>query len=122
MTIESTGDETFALGDGSPAGDLDLDLAGYETVTGATAGGTTTIENEHPEGLMRAELPSGAFTSPVGFSITRIDPATLPPEGGVDPVVAYQFDFAVPTLNSAARLTFEVSARRPRRGDARRTS
>ena len=108
VTIESTGDETFALGDGSPAGDLDLDLVGYEAVTGATAGGTTTIENDHPEGLMRAELPSGAFTSPVGFSITRVDPATLPPDGDVDPVVAHQFNFAVPTLNSAARLTFEV--------------
>ena len=58
---------------------------------------------------MRAELPSGAFTSPVGFSITRTDPATLPPEGGVDPVVAYEFDFAVPTLNSPATLTFQVS-------------
>ena len=108
VTIESTGDATFALGDGSSAGDLDLDLAGYATVTGATAGGTTTIENEHPEGLMRAELPSGAFTSPVGFSITRADPATLPPEGGVDPLVAYEFDFAVPTLNSPATLTFQV--------------
>ena len=108
VTIESTGDETFALGDASPAGDLDLDLAGYAAVTGATAGGTTTIENDHPEGLMRAELPSGAFTTPVGFSITRVDPATLPPVDDVDPVVAHQFNFAVPTLNSAARLTFEV--------------
>ena len=57
---------------------------------------------------MRAELPAGAFASPVGFSITRLDPAALPPEGDVDPVVAYRFDFAVPTLNSAATLTFEV--------------
>ena len=68
---------------------------------------------------MRAEMPSGAFTSPVGFSITRVDPATLPPDGDVDPVVAHQFDFAVPTLNSAAEPDLRGSARRPRRGDAR---
>jgi hypothetical protein len=109
LSLETTGSGVLDLADVAVGGDASVAAAGYTTVTGATAGGATTIENEHPEGLMRAELPAGAFTSPVGFSITRADPAALPPEGGVDPVVAYEFDFDVPTLNSPATLAFQVS-------------
>ena len=66
---------------------------------------------------MRAELPAGSYASPVDFTLTRLAPNALPPENGtaagggaasIDPVAAYQFGFAVPTLNSAATLTFEV--------------
>ena len=64
LTLDTTGDGPLALGDGSPAGDLDLDTAGYGAVSGATAGGSTTIENEHPEAVMRAVLPAGAFSAP----------------------------------------------------------
>ena len=42
------------------------------------------------------------------FTITRLDPAALPAEGNVDPVVAYAFEFGVPTLNSPAELSFAV--------------
>jgi len=53
----------------------------------------------------------------VSFSITHLDPSALPPESGtsaegtpaiVDPVAAYQFTFAVPTLNADATLTFDI--------------
>ena len=117
LTLETTGSGPLALGDGSPAGNLDLDTAGYAAVSGATGAGSTTIESEHPEAVMRTVLPSGAFTAPVDFTLTRIDPAALPPQDGaaagggaavVDPVAAYQFGFGVPTLNQDATLTFEV--------------
>jgi hypothetical protein len=65
---------------------------------------------------MSVELPANAFTAPVGFSITPLDPAVLPgtgaaPAGGVltlSTLAAYQFTFAVPTLNAAATLDFGV--------------
>ncbi len=108
LTLDTTGSGILDIGVGSPSGDLDLDTVGYGGVTGATAGGSTTIETEHPEALMRAVLPAGAFSAPVPFSITRLDPAALPPEGSVDPVVAYTFEFGVPTLNSPAELSFAI--------------
>ena len=108
LTLDTTGSGPIALGDGSPAGDLDLDTTGYDEVSGATAGGVTAVSSAHTEALMRAVLPADAFTEPVAFAISRIDPAALPPEGNVDPVVAYEFEFAVPTLNSPATLTFQV--------------
>jgi len=53
----------------------------------------------------------------VGFTITHVDPNSLPPETGVsftgtavtvDPVTAYNFNFAIPTLNADATLVFDV--------------
>ena len=110
MTIETTGDETFALGDASPAGDLDLDHAGLRGRRRRHRG----RNHDDRERCIREGLDArrAAVAEPSArrsaFSITRVDPATLPPDGDVDPVVAHRFDFAVPTLNSAARLTFEV--------------
>jgi hypothetical protein len=61
---------------------------------------------------MSVQLPDGAFTTPVSFSITHQDPAALVPEGGtlsngtpaiIDPLAAYQFTFGVPTLNQPLR-------------------
>ena len=57
---------------------------------------------------MRVVLPGDAFSAPVPFTITRLDPAALPPEGNVDPIVAYAFEFGVPTLDSPAELSFAV--------------
>ena len=66
---------------------------------------------------MTAALPAGAFGAAVPFTITHIEPASLPAEAGtgaggaaatIDPVAAWQFDFDVPTLNEDATLTFEI--------------
>ncbi|HMJ94526.1 MAG TPA: hypothetical protein VK486_01660 [Thermoleophilaceae bacterium] len=117
LTLESTGAGNLDVGGGEVSGNLDLDLTGYDTVTGATPAGSLNVETSRAEATMRAELPAGTFTGPVGFTLTRLDPAALPPESGaaagggtaaVDPVAAYQFDFDVPTLNSDATLTFDV--------------
>ena len=117
VTIESSGTGTFSMGDGSPGGAVDLGLSGYTTVSGATAGGETSITNATTEAVMSVALPSGSFTTPVSFSITHQDPVTLVPADGtlsngtpgiIDPVAAYQFVFGVPTLNQDASLTFDI--------------
>jgi hypothetical protein len=117
VNIESTGSGTFSIGDGSPAGEVDLVLIGYTSLSGATAGGQTSITNETAEARMSVELPGGAYVTPVNFSITHQGPATLMPAGGtlpdgtsgmIDPVAAYQFNFGVPTLNQDASLVFEI--------------
>jgi hypothetical protein len=56
--------------------------------------------------------------TPVSFSLTRIDPIALVPENGldadavaatIDPIAAYQFNFAVPTLDRDAALSFDIT-------------
>jgi hypothetical protein len=117
LTLESTGAGNLDVGGGEVSGNLDLDLTGYDSVSGATPAGNLNVETSRAEATMRAELPAGTFTAPVGFTLTRLNPSALPPESGaaadggtaaVDPVAAYQFDFDVPTLNSDATLTFDV--------------
>jgi len=67
---------------------------------------------------MTAVLAAGTFDHAVAFTVTRIDPAMLPPEPGqdstggaatIDPLAAYQFDFDIPTLGQDAALTFEIN-------------
>ncbi|MGH2808649.1 MAG: hypothetical protein ACRDKT_15400, partial [Actinomycetota bacterium] len=117
LDVESCGDGTFTPGPVSPGGDTELDTEGYETVAGTTAAGSTTVETAHAEATMRAQIPGAAFVTPVAFEITRIAPTTLPPEEGtapdggmatIDPIAAYEFGFAVPTLNHDATLSFEI--------------
>ena len=117
LTVESCGADTFTPGSASASGDTTLTTAGYTTISGTTAAGTTTVSNATPDALMRVRLPAGSFVTPVSFSIARLDPATLAPESGqpagggaatIDPVVAYQFTFDVPTLNQDTTLTFDV--------------
>ncbi len=114
VTVASTGTEVFSLGDGSVAGNVDLDLTGYTSVTGATAGGETSISNTNGAATMTVDLPAGTFTTPVSFAITNL--AVLSPEQGtspsgtaiIDPVAGYQFTFGVPALNQDASLTFDI--------------
>ena len=67
---------------------------------------------------MTAALAHGTFAGSVPFTVTRLDPAVLPPEPGqdstggaatIDPLAAYQFNFAIPTLGQNATLTFEIN-------------
>jgi hypothetical protein len=91
--VEVDGDETVAA----------EDAAG---VTANTAGGTTDVSILGGTAAMHVVLPDGAFDQPVAFTITRRgdDPA----EGQVDPLAGYAFAFAVPTLNTDARLAFTI--------------
>ncbi len=117
LTLESTGAGTLDIGAATVGGDADIEAADHDGVTGATANGSTTVTNIHPEATMTAALPAGAFGAPIPFTITHLDPASLPPGQGtgagggaatIDPVAAWQFAFDVPTLNEDASLTFEV--------------
>ena len=66
---------------------------------------------------MHLQIPAASFTTPVSFSVTRVDPVALVPESGlnasgsgatIDPIAAYQFTFAVPTLDRDAELSFDI--------------
>src|SRR5687767_565176 len=117
LIVESCGTGTFTPGPAAPGGNTTLTTTGYTIITGTTANGTTTLSNTTSEASMTAQLPAGSFTTPVSFSLTHLDPATLVPEPGldannapatIDPVAAYQITFGVPTLNQNATLTFDV--------------
>jgi hypothetical protein len=117
LTIESTGAGTFSMGTPDVTGDTTFTTAGYTAVAGTTARRTTTISNATGEAIMYVRLQEGAFSTPVEFQLTHLEAAGLLPQAGlapggvsaiVDPVTAYQFTFAVPTLNRTANLTFDV--------------
>jgi uncharacterized delta-60 repeat protein len=118
LTVESCGTGTFSLTGTSTGGSLLAWTTGYDTMTGMTAAGSTTLSNATSQAVMTVQLEAETFTSPVSFSVARLDAAALPTEDGVDsagepvivdPVVAYQITFGVPTLNRDATLTFEVN-------------
>jgi Periplasmic copper-binding protein (NosD)/RTX calcium-binding nonapeptide repeat (4 copies) len=112
------------------AGATGIDLASLSTVggdesvqaqtsvTAVTADGSTEVKLFPAEAHMTAALATGTFAHPVRFTVTRLDPAALPPETGqsatggpavIDPLAAYAFRFATPTLNQQATLTFEIN-------------
>ena len=102
----------------------DLTAQAVQTVMAATADGTTTVTLATAEAGLTALLTTGTFASPVAFTASQFDPITLPPEAGqdasgaaatIDPLFAYQFSFAIPTLDIDALLTFQidVAALRP---------
>jgi sugar lactone lactonase YvrE len=117
ITVVSRGTGTFVVGDASAGGDMTLTLTDYGEVSGTTAAGTTAVENKKGADRMTLTLPPGASATPTPFTMTRRDPASLPPEAGtdaagdpalIDPVSAYTFSFAVPDLAVNASLAFIV--------------
>lgn len=117
LTIETTGTGTFPMGDGTVAGELTLDATGYTDISGATPVGALDLTAANLDAVMHLQIQAATFTTPVGFSLTRLDPVAFVPEDGldagaapatIDPIAAYQFTFAVPTLNRDASLTFDI--------------
>ena len=117
LTVETTGTGSFPMGDGTVTGDLTLDATGYTDMSGATPVGSLDLTSTNLEAVMRLQVQSASFTTPVAFSVTRVDPVALVPESGldaggtpatIDPIAAYQFTFAVPTLNRDAALSFDI--------------
>ena len=118
VTVETTGTGTFDMGTGTVAGDATLDATGYTDVTGNTPGGALDITATRAEAVMHLQIQAATFATPVGFTVTRVDPVALAPESGIDasgapatidPIAAYQFTFAVPTLNRDAALSFDIT-------------
>jgi hypothetical protein len=118
LTIETTGSGSLPMGDDATVtGDLTLDATGYTDMSGNTPGGNLDLTATRAEAVMHLQIQAATFATPVGFTVTRVDPVGLAPEGGldeggdpatIDPVAAYQFDFAVPTLDRDAELSFDI--------------
>ncbi len=117
LTVETTGTGAFPMGDGTVTGELTLDATGYTDISGATPVGSLDLTSTNLEAVMNLQVQSASFTTPVTFSVTRVDPVALVPESGldaggapatIDPIAAYQFTFAVPTLNRDATLSFDI--------------
>ena len=97
-----------------------LESAGGDVVVGSnnTAHGTTAVTLISGTAAMDARLSEATFTEPTAFSVQRWDETQLQAESAVDgegntfsvdPIVGYQFDFAVPTLGQHAELAFELA-------------
>jgi hypothetical protein len=117
VIIETTGTGSFPMGDGTVTGDISLDAAGYTEISGTTPGGALDLTATHSEAVMHLQIQAATFLAPVSFTVTRVDPVALVPESGldasgapatIDPIAAYQFNFAVPTLNRDAALSFDI--------------
>jgi sugar lactone lactonase YvrE len=116
MAVEVSGQTVVDISGAETTGDLTINADGATTLTTKTGGSATSVTMVNGAATMNAMLPDGTFESPVLFSITRLDPETLPAEGttlssapvAVAPMAAYQFDFAVPALGQEAVLTFEI--------------
>jgi hypothetical protein len=96
----------------------DMTVEAMNSIIAVTADGSTEVTLLSATANMTASLATGTFANPVAFTVTRVDPAALPPEPGldfsgssatIDPLAAYQFDFAIPTLGQEASLTFEIN-------------
>jgi hypothetical protein len=112
MTIETTGSGTFDVSGADVEGNTSLTTDGYTEVAAQTAGGETAVTMFNSAATMEVTLPDGALTSanPVTFSIERLPGGGVETVGGemVTHLETYAFDFAIPTLNSAAELNFEI--------------
>ena len=105
------------MGGSTVAGDLTLDATGYTDMSGTTPAGELDLTATNLEAVMHLQVQAASFATPVSFSLTRLDPIALVPESGldangspatIDPIAAYQFTFAVPTLNRDAALSFDI--------------
>jgi hypothetical protein len=112
ITLESTGTGSFSIGSPEVTGEVELTLTGYTTVSASTGGGATGVIMINNEATMEVTRPDGAFASetPVAFSITS-EPGSVEAVDGntVTHLATYSFEFAVPTLDSAAELNFEIN-------------
>jgi hypothetical protein len=112
LTVETAGTGTYDVSGADVEGDTSLTVDGYTAVAAATAGGETAVTMLNSEATMEVTLPDGAFSSanPVTFSVQKLPVGGVETVGGemVTQLETYSFDFAIPTLNSAAELNFEI--------------
>ncbi|HUG93562.1 MAG TPA: PKD domain-containing protein, partial [Planctomycetaceae bacterium] len=117
FVLETTGTGLLDLSGTTVGGDSHLAVTGYDAITASTAEANTTVTLVNGAASMTAFLPDGAFSAGVDFQVSRLEPALLAPEFGmdannegvvVDPLIAYEFAFGVPTLGQPADLTFTI--------------
>lgn len=131
LTIVGNGRTTVSLGggavagnvtlDGLGAGELDLpatsgdvtiDTSGYDTINGASAGGFTSISNADGQAVMQVVLPDGTFETPVTFTITRLDPATVRRRREPAPMARRRTSTRSPRTGSSSTSRRSVATRR----------
>ncbi|HBO43652.1 MAG TPA: hypothetical protein DD670_06925 [Planctomycetaceae bacterium] len=112
LTLETTGAGTFDINGATVEGDTSLTTEGYTEIAAGTAGGETSVTMLNGEATMEMTLPVGAFISatPVTFNVKKLPGGGVETVGGdtITHLETYAFDFAIPTLNSAAELNFEI--------------
>lgn len=114
--VETSGPTNVNLSGVRSSGDVSIIADGASTVSAQTGGGSTSVTIAEGEAVVSVQLTNGTFETNVLFTIVELSPASLPADGltlaaapvAVDPVTAYQFTFAVPTLNQDAALSFDI--------------
>lgn len=112
VTIESHGSGTFTT-EACVGGISIIDLAGYASVSAETAMGGTTLTLDDGSS-MTLDLPPGAFPGCAAFSVARtaaVVETGADPSGQtvtIDPILTYEFVFAVTSLGIPAELTFDI--------------
>lgn len=119
VAIETQGQTTFDISQASVGGSVSISATSATEVSAQTGAlGSTGVTMANGPATMRAELAAGTFTTPAVFSITQQSGPALNAVTGtdalgaaalIDPVAAYTFAFAIPTLNQNARLTFDIA-------------
>lgn len=114
ISVESTGTDIDIFDITACAGgSSDISTMGYASVLATTAAGATSVTAQDDNAINIALQPS-TVSACTPFAITRVPVA---PEAGTDadgnaatinPIDAYQIEFAVPTLGTPATLTFDI--------------
>ncbi len=117
IIVETSEQGTLDLSGAMAAGVVSITGEGATTISAQTGGKSTSVTFINGSAAMTAQLPDGTFDTNVSFTVAQLAPAALPDTGttfsgttvAVDAVAAYQFTFAVPTLNQDAALTFDIA-------------
>jgi filamentous hemagglutinin len=116
LTATTGGTTTVDFSGAHVSGNTTLVVGDTTTVSASTAAGSTSLTLSNGAALMQAVLPTGTFTSNVVFAVDSLAAGSVTTLGGptngdtfsVTTVAAYRFDFAIPTLNQDASLTFDI--------------
>jgi predicted outer membrane repeat protein len=107
MTLELQA-ATIDLATISVGGDSTIVGTATEMLVAETALGSTSFQLLNGLATLETTLAAGTFAANVGFTIEQVTGAELAADGAIDPLVAYHFDFEVPTLGIDAAVTFTI--------------
>ncbi|MBX3355445.1 MAG: hypothetical protein KF724_07075 [Phycisphaeraceae bacterium] len=117
LTVSTHGQAVLDFALATVEGNICITGEGATEVLARSAGGSTKVELLHAESRQSMLLPPGTHETPSAFAVTYLDPASLPPESGVDaggdaaiidPVAGASYAFAAPTLDEVATLTITL--------------
>ncbi|MCL4789575.1 MAG: hypothetical protein KJ070_22770, partial [Verrucomicrobia bacterium] len=117
VLVDVSGPTNLDLSGVRSSRNVSITADGAESVSAQTGGSNTVVSITTASATVSVQLTNGTFETNVTFTIQELAPAALPAEGStlsaapvaVAPLAAYQFNFAVPTLNADATLSFTVT-------------